>query len=56
MSLTAKQRQFLKGLAHGLEPVVQVGSKGISDGLIRLSIGLEAVEDLRADLEKALGG
>ena len=34
MSLTAKQRQFLKGLAHGLEPVVQVGSKGISDGLI----------------------
>jgi RNA-binding protein len=34
MSLTAKQKQYLKGLAHGLEPVVQVGSKGISDGLI----------------------
>jgi RNA-binding protein len=34
MTLTAKQKQYLKGLAHGLEPVVQVGSKGISDGLI----------------------
>lgn len=34
MSLTAKQKHYLKGLAHGLEPVVQVGSKGISDGLV----------------------
>jgi RNA-binding protein len=32
--LTAKQRQFLKSLAHGLEPVVQVGNKGISENLI----------------------
>lgn len=28
---------------------------GISDGLIRVSVGLEAVEDLREDLEHALG-
>jgi len=34
MTLTAKQKQYLKGLAHGLEPVVQVGTKGISDGLV----------------------
>jgi RNA-binding protein len=34
MSLTAKQKQYLKGLAHALEPVVHVGSKGISEGLI----------------------
>jgi cystathionine gamma-synthase len=27
---------------------------GLSDGLIRLSIGIEALEDLRADLERAL--
>jgi cystathionine beta-lyase/cystathionine gamma-synthase len=27
---------------------------GISDGLIRLSVGLEAFEDLRADLEQAI--
>ena len=28
---------------------------GISDGLIRLSVGLEAAEDLEADLDQALG-
>jgi cystathionine gamma-synthase len=27
---------------------------GLSDGLIRLSIGIEALEDLRADLARAL--
>jgi RNA-binding protein len=32
--LTAKQRQFLKSLAHGLEPLVQVGNKGVSDSLV----------------------
>ncbi len=26
---------------------------GISDGLIRLSVGLEALEDLQADLDQA---
>jgi len=29
---------------------------GISDGLVRLSIGLEDVEDLKEDLDQALGG
>jgi cystathionine gamma-lyase len=28
---------------------------GLSDGLVRLSVGLEAFEDLRADLDQALG-
>jgi O-succinylhomoserine sulfhydrylase len=28
---------------------------GITDGVIRLSVGLEDVEDLLADLEQALG-
>jgi cystathionine beta-lyase/cystathionine gamma-synthase len=27
---------------------------GITDGLIRISVGIEDVEDLRADLEQAL--
>ncbi|MGA0054950.1 MAG: PLP-dependent transferase, partial [Steroidobacteraceae bacterium] len=27
---------------------------GLTDGLLRLSIGIEAVEDLRADLAQAL--
>jgi cystathionine gamma-synthase len=27
---------------------------GIHDGLLRLSVGIEAVEDLRSDLKRAL--
>jgi RNA-binding protein len=34
MALTAKQRQYLKGLAHPLEPVVRIGQKGLSDAVI----------------------
>lgn len=32
--LTGKQRRFLRSLAHDLHPIVQVGQKGISEGLI----------------------
>jgi RNA-binding protein len=32
--LTGKQTQFLRALAHPLKPLVQVGSKGVSDTLI----------------------
>ena len=38
---------------HGLSPEERNG-RGISDALLRLSVGLEDVEDLIADLEKAL--
>ena len=34
MSLTASQKRYLRGLAHALKPVIQVGNKGISDSLI----------------------
>jgi RNA-binding protein len=29
------QRQYLKGLAHNLKPVVSIGQKGITDAVIR---------------------
>jgi len=29
---------------------------GFDDGLLRLSVGIEGIADLRADLEQALGG
>jgi RNA-binding protein len=32
--LTAKQRQFLKGLAHSLSPVVRVGKGGLTPAVI----------------------
>lgn len=34
MKLSKEQRQYLKGLAHHLKPVILVGDKGITDALI----------------------
>jgi cystathionine gamma-synthase/methionine-gamma-lyase len=38
---------------HGLTPAERA-RRGIADSMVRLSCGLEAPEDLRADLEQAL--
>lgn len=32
--LTSRQRSHLRGLAHHLDPVVQVGKEGVSEGVI----------------------
>jgi cystathionine gamma-lyase len=37
-------------------PVEQRAALGIDDGLIRLSVGIETVDDLVADLDRALAG
>jgi RNA-binding protein len=43
--LTSKQRQFLKALAHHLEPTVQIGSAGITPGVLEeIGRALEAHE------------
>ena len=34
-TLNPKQRQYLKGLAHSLKPIFQIGKEGITDGLLR---------------------
>lgn len=31
MSLTTKQRQYLKGLGHALKPMLQIGKDGINE-------------------------
>lgn len=41
-------------MTHGDVPKVQREATGITDGLIRLSVGLEDAEDIIADLEQAL--
>ncbi len=35
MELTSKQRRWLRGQAHALEALIQVGKAGLSEGLIR---------------------
>lgn len=42
-------------MTHASIPVEQRQKLGISDGLIRLSVGIEALEDLKTDLSEALG-
>jgi RNA-binding protein len=32
--LTSKQRQYLRGLAHPLAPIVRVGKAGVTDSVI----------------------
>ncbi len=34
MTLEGFQRKYLRGLAHGRRPLVQVGEDGLSDGVI----------------------
>lgn len=34
MTLNNKQRQFLKGLAHSLKPVVLLGQHGLTEGVL----------------------
>ncbi len=41
-------------MTHGSVPAEARAELGIADGLIRISVGLEAEEDLREDLAAAL--
>ncbi|PSR32170.1 MAG: cystathionine gamma-synthase [Sulfobacillus benefaciens] len=43
-------------MTHAAIPRAVRESRGIRDGLIRLSVGIEDVEDLLADIAQALGG
>jgi cystathionine beta-lyase/cystathionine gamma-synthase len=41
-------------MTHAAIPEAERAAVGITDGLVRLSVGLEAPQDLIADLERAL--
>lgn len=54
MLLTAKQRQFLRGLAHPLAPVVRVGKGGVSANVIeetRKSLASHELIKVRIDAD-----
>lgn len=45
IELSAEQRQYLKGLAHGLSPVVMIGNNGLTDSVVReIAVSLDAHE------------
>lgn len=33
--ITAKQRKYLKSLAHKLDPILQIGKSGVTDNLLK---------------------
>jgi cystathionine gamma-lyase len=43
-------------MTHASIPVEQRTARGIDNGLVRLSVGIEEVEDLQDDLARALAG
>ncbi len=43
------------GMTHGSIPATERERRGITDTLLRLSIGIEDAQDLIADLQQALG-
>ena len=36
-TLTGKQRKFLKGLGHHLEPLITIGKEGITDNILKVT-------------------
>jgi RNA-binding protein len=65
--LTGRQRKYLRGRAHALEPVVQVGHQGVTDGVLRavddalathelVKVRLREPEDKHGDAEALAAG
>jgi RNA-binding protein len=54
VALTGKQKQFLKGLAHPLSPVVRVGKGGVTESVIeetKKSLHVHELIKVRIDVE-----
>nr|WP_217450859.1 ribosome assembly RNA-binding protein YhbY [Vogesella oryzae] len=52
MELTTVQRQYLKGLAHSLNPVVMIGNNGLTESVIReIAINLDAHELIKVRVQ-----
>jgi cystathionine beta-lyase/cystathionine gamma-synthase len=43
-------------MTHASIPPERRAELGLTDGMVRISVGIENVEDLLADLEQALAG
>lgn len=51
--ITGKQRTYLKGLAHNIDPITQIGKEGITEAFInQLNDALEARELVKVSIQK----
>ena len=49
--LKGSQRKYLRGIAHGYKPVVQIGKEGLSESVVRaIDIALEARELIKVKI------
>jgi RNA-binding protein len=56
MALTGKQRQFLKGLAHPLSPIVRIGKGGVTEAVIaetKKSLASHELIKVRIDVDES---
>ena len=51
--ITSKQRSYLRGLAHDLEPTVYIGKAGMTENIVReMNVGLEMRELVKVKLQE----
>ncbi|MFT6407402.1 MAG: RNA-binding protein [Arenicella sp.] len=51
MTLTGKQKNYLRGIAHNLNPVVMIGGKGLTDAVMKeIELALDQHELLKIKL------
>ncbi len=54
MPLSTSQRRYLRGLAHPLKPVIQLGAKGLTEAVIKeLTLALDQHELIKVRLGTA---
>lgn len=46
LELTSAQKRYLRGIAHGLKPVVLVGAKGVTPGLVAETVEALQIHEL----------
>jgi RNA-binding protein len=46
MQLSSNQKRYLRGIAHGLDPVIMVGQKGVTPALLKELDGALAHHEL----------
>ena len=55
-TLTGKQRQYLRGLAHALSPIVRVGKGGVTESVIaetKKSLASHELIKVRVDVDES---
>lgn len=51
MTLTGKQKNYLRGIAHNLSPVVMIGGKGLTDAVMNeIELALDQHELIKIKL------